>query len=158
MPRGRFRVYTYVLRYTCIRCIRRHVRVYMIPLSKSIRAGDIVTSVASVHHHSLFFVSPPALRRPPPVSALLTCHHMTPFSRPMLQLRHPKCYTIGTEPHKNHRREKNVAREDRQILQTERYRPKMTREEIRNCVCCGLYLSSIKCHVSYYSVKRLTWR
>lgn len=55
-----------------------------------------------------FFVSFPAWhRRPSPfpplaTSLLLTYHHVTPFSRPTLWSRYPKCCTNGTEPHKNH--------------------------------------------------------
>lgn len=54
---------------------------------------------------SLFFVGIPLpfppLRRVASVSLLLTCHHMTPFSRPKPQLDYPKRYTNRTELHKS---------------------------------------------------------
>jgi len=57
----------------------------------------------------LFFREFP-LHRPPPsspfLSLLSTCHHMTPFSRPILRLCCPKRYTNSTEFHKNHPRKK----------------------------------------------------
>lgn len=63
---------------------------------------------------------------------------MTPFSRPTLRLRYPKCYTNGTEPRKNRAAKEALLKGDRQILQTkfnlEKYRRKTTRSEIRNCV------------------------
>lgn len=50
-PRRRFRVYT---GYAHVYPVYIRSRVYTTPPLESIRAGNIVTSVASVHHHSLF--------------------------------------------------------------------------------------------------------
>lgn len=156
--------YMYVSAFTCIRCVYAdmYVCIYDTPF-ESIRAGNIVTSVASVHHHSLFFVSFP-IAVGPPVSAPYLPPHGALFSSytPLYGgICHPKRYTEGTEPRKNRAvKETGSLKGDRRILQAERHR--YENDTKRDSKLCTLFentteykVSSITRHVYHINYKEV---